>query len=212
MLQAGARAEQRAIAAKGLTGPGYDGHTFWDTEIVRAAGADLHRARTPPPTRCAGATTTLDLARERAQQLGLAGAAFPWRTIRGRGVLGLLAGGHRRLSHQRRHRRRGRRATWPRPDDEEFERDAGLELLVETARLWRSLGHHDPGGALPDRRRHRTRRVQRDRRQQRLHEPDGAAEPARRRRRRRAPPATARPSSASTTRRPRAGATPPTRC
>jgi alpha,alpha-trehalose phosphorylase len=31
-LQAGARGERRAIAAKGLTGPGYDGHTFWDTE------------------------------------------------------------------------------------------------------------------------------------------------------------------------------------
>ena len=31
-LQAGARAEQRAIPAKGLTGPGYDGHAFWDTE------------------------------------------------------------------------------------------------------------------------------------------------------------------------------------
>jgi alpha,alpha-trehalose phosphorylase len=31
-LQAGARAEQRAIGAKGPTGPGYDGHTFWDTE------------------------------------------------------------------------------------------------------------------------------------------------------------------------------------
>src|SRR6266540_2317273 len=31
-LQAGARAEQRAIGAKGLTGPGYDGHTFWDTK------------------------------------------------------------------------------------------------------------------------------------------------------------------------------------
>ena len=31
-LQAGARAEGRAIAAMGLTGPGYDGHTFWDTE------------------------------------------------------------------------------------------------------------------------------------------------------------------------------------
>ena len=31
-LQAGARAEQRAIPAKGLTGPGYDGHTFWDSE------------------------------------------------------------------------------------------------------------------------------------------------------------------------------------
>jgi alpha,alpha-trehalose phosphorylase len=32
VLQAGARAEGRAIAAKGLTGPGYDGHAFWDTE------------------------------------------------------------------------------------------------------------------------------------------------------------------------------------
>ena len=32
VLQAGARGEQRPIAAKGLTGPGYDGHTFWDTE------------------------------------------------------------------------------------------------------------------------------------------------------------------------------------
>ena len=33
VLQAGARAEQRPIAAKGLTGPGYDGHVFWDTEM-----------------------------------------------------------------------------------------------------------------------------------------------------------------------------------
>ena len=32
ILQAGARAESRPIAAKGLTGTGYDGHTFWDTE------------------------------------------------------------------------------------------------------------------------------------------------------------------------------------
>ena len=32
ILQAGARSERRAIAAKGLTGPGYDGHAFWDTE------------------------------------------------------------------------------------------------------------------------------------------------------------------------------------
>ena len=31
--------------------------------------------------------------------------------------------------------------------DEEFEREVGLELLVETARLWRSLGHHDPTGS-----------------------------------------------------------------
>jgi alpha,alpha-trehalose phosphorylase len=82
VLQAGARAEQRAIAAKGLTGPGYDGHTFWDTErfvlpvltyTAPRAAADALRWR----------HSTLDLARERAGQLGLQGAAFPWRTIRG---------------------------------------------------------------------------------------------------------------------------------
>jgi alpha,alpha-trehalose phosphorylase len=28
-------------------------------------------------------------------------------------------------------------------EDEAFEREAGVELLVETARLWRSLGHYD---------------------------------------------------------------------
>jgi alpha,alpha-trehalose phosphorylase len=31
-------------------------------------------------------------------------------------------------------------------DDERFEREFGVELLVETARLWRSLGHHDAAG------------------------------------------------------------------
>ena len=52
ILQAGARAEGMPIAAKGLTGTGYDGHAFWDTETFRAACVDLHRAgcgRPRPP-------------------------------------------------------------------------------------------------------------------------------------------------------------------
>jgi hypothetical protein len=70
VLQAGARAERRAIPAKGLTGPGYDGHAFWDTEgfVLAAltatapdAAVDVLRWR----------LSTLDLARERAEQLGL---------------------------------------------------------------------------------------------------------------------------------------------
>ena len=90
VLQAGARAERRALPAKGLTGPGYDGHAFWDTEgfvlpvltyTFPSAAADALRWR----------HSTLDLAQERAEQLGLPGAAFPWRTIRGPGVLRLLA-------------------------------------------------------------------------------------------------------------------------
>src|SRR5262249_49600551 len=91
-LQAGARAEQRAIAAKGLTGPGYDGHTFSDTErfvlpvltyTAPDAAGDALRWR----------HATLDLARERAEQLGLHGAAFPWRTIRGQECSGYWPAG-----------------------------------------------------------------------------------------------------------------------
>ena len=90
--------------------------------------------------------STLDLARERARDAAAcAGAAFPWRTIRGPGVLGLLAGRHRRVPHRRRHRRRGA-ALLQATGDEAFAREVGLELLVETARLWRSLGHHDRHG------------------------------------------------------------------
>ncbi|WP_405792215.1 glycoside hydrolase family 65 protein [Streptomyces sp. NBC_01506] len=145
VLQAGARAEQRGIPAKGLTGSGYDGHAFWDTEAFvlplltyASPGAVAQALR--------WRQSTLPAARERAQQLGLQGAAFPWRTIDGSecsaywpagaaafhvnagiadAVVGYLDATH----------------------DAEFERDCAVELLVETARLWRSLGHHDSHGA-----------------------------------------------------------------
>jgi alpha,alpha-trehalose phosphorylase len=143
-LQAGARAEQRAIPAKGLTGPGYDGHTFWDTErfvlpvltyTAPRAAADALRWR----------HATLDLARDRAAQLGLQGAAFPWRTIRGQECSGYWPAGTAAFhiaADIADAVGRYQAAT----EDDEFECDAGLELLVETARLWRSLGHHDAEG------------------------------------------------------------------
>jgi alpha,alpha-trehalose phosphorylase len=143
-LQAGARAEQRAIPAKGLTGSGYDGHTFWDTETfvlpvltytaAHAAGDALRWRH-----------ATLDLARERARTLGLEGAAFPWRTIRGQECSGYWPAGTAAFhiaADIADAVARYQAAT----DDEAFERDVGLELLVETARLWRSLGHHDARG------------------------------------------------------------------
>ncbi|HEY2218212.1 MAG TPA: glycoside hydrolase family 65 protein [Gaiellaceae bacterium] len=143
-LQAGARAEQRAIAAKGLTGPGYDGHTFWDTErfvlpvltyTAPAAAGDALRWR----------HATLDLARERAAQLCLRGCAFPWRTIRGQECSGYWPAGTAAFHIDADIAdavARYQAAT----GDEEFEREVGIELLVETARLWRSLGHHDAQG------------------------------------------------------------------
>ena len=143
-LQAGARAEQRAIAAKGLTGSGYDGHAFWDTEtfvLPVLTYTAPHAARDALRWRHA----TLDLARERAQQLGFRGAAFPWRTIRGQECSGYWPAGTAAFHINADIADavvRYRAAT----GDEAFEREAGLELLVETARLWRSLGHHDAVG------------------------------------------------------------------
>jgi len=144
VLQSGARAERRAIPAKGLTGPGYDGHAFWDTEAFvlpvltytePGAAGDALRWR----------HSTLELARQRAAQLGLEGAAFPWRTIAGEECSGYWPAGTAAFhigADIAYATSRYAAAT----GDEAFERDVGAELLMETARLWRSLGHHDPRG------------------------------------------------------------------
>ena len=104
-LQATARAEQRAIPAKGLTGTGYDGHTFWDTEsfvLQLVTYTDPAAARDalcwrhvdarggPPP----------------GWRAGRGGRRVPVADDQGAGVLGVLAGRDRRLPRQRRHRRR----------------------------------------------------------------------------------------------------------
>jgi alpha,alpha-trehalose phosphorylase len=144
ILQAGARAEFRPIAAKGLTGTGYDGHTFWDTESFvlpvltytqPGAVADALRWR----------HSVLADAKQHATDLNLAGAAFPWRTIRGQECSGYWPAGtaafHINADIAD--------AVWRYLDateDSVFEKEAGLELLVETARLWRSLGQHDAAG------------------------------------------------------------------
>jgi alpha,alpha-trehalose phosphorylase len=143
-LQAGARGEQRPIAAKGLTGPGYDGHTFWDTESfvlpvltysAPHATADALRWR----------YSTLDRARERARTLGLKGAAFPWRTIDGQECSGYWPAGTGAF-HINADIAEAVRRYHAATDDRQFDREVGVELLVETARLWRSLGHHDASG------------------------------------------------------------------
>ncbi|GAA2493525.1 glycoside hydrolase family 65 protein [Streptomyces longisporus] len=145
VLQAGARAEQRAIPAKGLTGSGYDGHAFWDTEAFV-----LPLLTYTAPEAVAEALrwrhSTLPAARERAAQLGLNGAAFPWRTIEGSEGSAYWPAGTAAFHVNAAVADAVVRYTAA-SGDEEFERDAGIELLVETARLWRSLGHHDHEGA-----------------------------------------------------------------
>jgi alpha,alpha-trehalose phosphorylase len=144
-LQAGARAERRAIPAKGLTGPGYDGHVFWDTEcFVLPLLTYTH------PDAVVDALlwrhATLDLAVERAATLQLEGAAFPWRTIRGQECSAYWPAGTAAF-HVNADIADAVIRYIQATGDETFEAGAGLELLVQTARLWRSLGHHDHAGA-----------------------------------------------------------------
>jgi trehalose/maltose hydrolase-like predicted phosphorylase len=144
VLQASARAERRAIPGKGLTGTGYDGHAFWDTEgfvlplltyTAPEAAADALRWR----------ASTLDLARERAAELDLKGAAFPWRTIAGEecsaywpaGTAAWHINADIAMALERYRVVTG---------DGTLEAECGLAVLVETARLWSSLGHHDRHG------------------------------------------------------------------
>ncbi|HET6877841.1 MAG TPA: glycosyl hydrolase family 65 protein [Jatrophihabitans sp.] len=139
VYQAAARAEQRAIPAKGLTGPGYDGHAFWDTEMfvlpvltataAHAAADALHWRK-----------STLQMAVDRARTLRLRGAAFPWRTIRGEECSAYWPAGTAALHVNADISSAATRyVRWT--GDDIFERDCALPLLVETARLWQSLGY-----------------------------------------------------------------------
>jgi alpha,alpha-trehalose phosphorylase len=144
VLQAGARAERRAISAKGLTGTGYDGHAFWDTETfvlpvltytMPSTAGDALRWR----------HSTLPAARDRARTLGLRGATFPWRTITGEECSSYWPAGTAAF-HVNADIADAALRYIDATGDEEFEADIGLGLLVETARLWMSLGHHDRAG------------------------------------------------------------------
>lgn len=144
VLQAGARAEGRAIPAKGLTGPGYDGHAFWDTEafvlpvlIYTVPDAAAHALR--------WRQSTLPMALDRATQLGLKGAVFPWRTITGAECSSYWPAGTAAFHVGADIADAVVRYVFATGDDK-FETDVGLELLAQTARLWRSLGHRDAQG------------------------------------------------------------------
>ncbi len=144
VLQAGARTERRPIPAKGLTGPGYDGHTFWDAETFVLPVLTFTR-----PQAAADALSwrfdTLDIAKDHARSLGLDGAAFAWRTITGEECSGYWPAGTAAF-HVNADIADAVIRYVDATDNVDFERTTALPLLVATARLWRSLGQHDIEG------------------------------------------------------------------
>lgn len=142
VLQASARADGRPLPAKGLTGPGYSGHAFWDTEsfvLPLLTATAPHAAAAALGWRF----TTLPLARQRAATLRLRGASFPWRTIAGEecgpywpaGTAAFHVNAAVAVAA-------ARHVAWT--GDERFDREVALPILVETARLWMSLGYLGP--------------------------------------------------------------------
>lgn len=138
LAQASARADGQGVPAKGMTGSGYSGHYFWDTEIYVLP---FLAYTTPLWARNALRMRYLMLpaARRRAFQLNEAGALFPWRTINGEEASAYYAAGTAQYhinADVSFALAKYVRAT----GDNEFLFREGVDIAVETARLWATLG------------------------------------------------------------------------
>lgn len=139
IMQSAGRDGKTGMGAKGLSGEGYEGHYFWDTEMYvlpvfiwtnpeLAKQLLLYRYHTLPQ------------ARERAKVLGHPnGALYPWRTINGEEASTYFPLGTAQyhingdIAY----------AVWQYYEatgDYEFLRDYGAEMLVETARVFADVG------------------------------------------------------------------------
>lgn len=139
IYQSAGRDGKRNIAAKGLTGEGYEGHTFWDTEayiLPVFVHTDPALARKLLEYRYA----ILPNARARARELGHPkGALYAWRTIDGEECSAYFPAGTAQyhidgdIAH-------AVCEYFDATGDLDFLARYGAEILVETALLYYDLG------------------------------------------------------------------------
>jgi len=147
LLQAAGQDGRTSIAAKGLSGEGYEGHYFWDTEIFALpffVYTHPEIARSLLEFRCG----TLDKARDHALELGHKGALFPWRTIAGEETSPYFPAGTAQY-HIDGDIAFALAKYVAATGDRSLLLEGGAELLFETARFWRDLGSYidEQGGA-----------------------------------------------------------------
>lgn len=138
VVQASARAEGQGIPAKGVTGSGYGGHYFWDTEVYVMPFLTYtlpQYARNAMRFRY----SLLDAARNRAKQLAQKGALFPWRTINGEEASAYYAAGTAQY-HIDADVSYALSQYIGATGDVDFLNREGIDIFVETARLWADLG------------------------------------------------------------------------
>ena len=138
VLQASARAEGNGIPAKGVTGSGYSGHYFWDTEIY---ALPFLTYTTPQIARSAlrFRYTLLDSARKRAHELAQQGALYAWRTINGEEASAYYAAGTAQY-HIDADISFALNKYVQATGDTDFLVREGIDILVETARMFVDLG------------------------------------------------------------------------
>ena len=144
LYTAGAMDETVNVPAKGLTGEGYEGHTFWDTEIYVL-----------PYFMQVSQKTTIDLlmhrylqipnAKKEAETLGVnEGVKFAWRTINGDEASAYYPAGTAQY-----HINSDIAYTiikyYQLYKDNEFMEKYGFELLLETARFFKHVVHKHEG-------------------------------------------------------------------
>jgi alpha,alpha-trehalose phosphorylase len=140
ILQASGRADNTGVPAKGLTGGAYEGHYFWDLEIYVLPFL-IYTAPRIAKNLLRFRHSLLDKARERARQLNQRGAMFPWRTINGEEASAYYAAGTAQY-HINADIMYALKKYVQATGDEEFLFNEGVEMLVETARLWVDLGFY----------------------------------------------------------------------
>lgn len=145
VFQAAGRDGVTNLPAKGLTGEGYEGHYFWDTEIyflplLGYTRPDLAKAL------LSYRAATLPTARARARELGgRPGALFAWRSISGAETSAYYPAGTAQY-HVNADVAYALMRYLAAAGDDDFLAGGGGEILAETARHWLALGHFGRDG------------------------------------------------------------------
>ncbi|MEO8608387.1 MAG: glycoside hydrolase family 65 protein [Chloroflexota bacterium] len=143
LLQSVGRDGKTNIAAKGLTGEGYEGHYFWDSEMY-VVPFFLHTHPEISRKLLEYRYSILDKARQRARQMSHpTGALFAWRTINGEECSAYFPAGTAQF-HINADIAFAVNRYVDATGDHQFMIDFGAEILFETARFWADYGDFIP--------------------------------------------------------------------
>jgi len=146
LLQHAGRDGVTNIAAKGLSGEGYKGHYFWDTETYMLRFF-LYTAPDIARSLLEFRYNTLKAARKRAKELSYErGALYPWRTIEGAECSPYYPAGTAQ-HHINADIAHAIKQYVEITGDTEFLVEMGTEILIETARLWMETGFFHSDGS-----------------------------------------------------------------